>query len=186
MLGCAEIMQQETDMKTRIIRTGRKNGNGNIIFGTIMATLFGLATIGCAVSDKMDSVVPLIVCAALMILGISVIVKGVKYNRTVHVATDKPDFGEDTPEFVQDRIRELMQDGNTSNMTVSRTVKRVTYTKSDGTSHTTETTTETHNGGVPFNAGQAGNVTCPACGAVVKLRRGQSAVCEYCGSYIRG
>ena len=173
-------------MKTRINRAKSNGGTGNIIFGTILATLFGLATVGCFISDEMDSVIPLIVCAALTVLGISIIVKGVKYNKTAHVVTDMPDFGEDTPEFVQDRIRELMQDGNTSNMTVSRTVKRVTYTKSDGTSHTTETTTETHNGGVPFNGGQPGNVTCPSCGAIAKLRRGQSAVCEYCGSNIRG
>ena len=173
-------------MKTRIIRSKSNGGTGNIIFGTILTTLFGLATIGCAISDEMDSVLPLIVCAALTVLGISIIAKGVKYNKTAHDVTDMPDFGEDTPEFVQDRIRELMQEGNTSNVTVSRTVKRVTYTKSDGTSQTTETTTETHNSGVPFNAGQAGNVTCPACGAVVKLRRGQSAVCEYCGTHIQG
>ena len=173
-------------MKTRIIRTSGNSGTGNIIFGTILATLFGLATIGCAISDEIDSVIPLIVCAVLTVLGISIIFKGVKYNKTAHVVTDMPDFGEDTPEFVQDRIRELMREGNASNVTVSRTVKRVTYTKSDGTSHTTETTTETHNGAAPFSTSQPGNVTCPACGAVTKLRRGQSAVCEYCGTHIRG
>lgn len=174
-------------MKTRIIRNNRNSGTGNIIFGAILVTLFGFATVGCLVSDETDSVIPLIVCAALTLLGISMVVKGVKYNKYVSLtASDVPVFGEDTPEFVQDRIRELMREGNASNVAVTRTVKRVTYTKSDGTSHTTETTTETHNGSSPFQTSQPGNVTCPSCGAVAKLRRGQSAVCEYCGNHIRG
>ena len=41
-------------MNIRIMRSSGNGGTGNIIFGTIMATLFGLSAVSLALSDDTD------------------------------------------------------------------------------------------------------------------------------------
>jgi hypothetical protein len=173
-------------MNVRIVRSSANGGTGNIIFGTIMAVLFGLSAVSLAVSDDTDRWLPMVVCAVLALLGVGLIIKGIRRNRRcANSAGSIPEFDADTPDIVQDRIRELMQEGAVPGVTVSRTIKRVTYTSSDGTTRTTETTTESQSGGA--DAGnRKGNVTCPACGGIASLRRGENGICEYCGSHIQG
>ena len=173
-------------MNVRIVRSSANGGTGNIIFGTIMAALFGLSALSLAVSDDTDRWLPMVVCAVLALLGVGLIIKGIRRNRRcANSAGSIPEFDADTPDIVQDRIRELMQEGAVPGVTVSRTIKRVTYTSSDGTTRTTETTTESQSGGVAAS-NRKGNVTCPACGGIASLRRGENGICEYCGSHIRG
>ena len=175
-------------MNIRIVRRSGNGGSGSIIFGSILATLFTVSAVALVLSEEQDSLLPLIVCVLLAFLGIHLIVRGIRKNRrNSSFSGNVHEFDPDTPEFVQDRIRQLMQEGTSSSVTVSRTTKRVTYRNSDGSSHTTETTTETHNGTTPFQpASQPGTVTCQACGGIAKLRRGENGICEYCGSHIRG
>lgn len=173
-------------MNIRIMRSSGNGGTGNIIFGTIMATLFGLSAVSLALSDDTDRWLPMIVCTILALLGIGLIIKGIGRNRRSGRLADRiPEFDSDTPDIVQDRIRELMQEGAAPGVTVTRTTKRITYTSADGTTRTTETTTESQSGGAPaFN--RKGNVACPACGGIASLRRGENGICEYCGGHIRG
>lgn len=173
-------------MNIRIVRSSANGGTGNIIFGTIMAALFGLSAVSLAVSDYSDRWLPMVVCAVLALLGVGLIIKGIRRNRrSANSAGSILEFDADTPDILQDRIRELMQEGAVPGVTVSRTIKRVTYTSSDGTTRTTETTTESQSGGAAAG-NRKGNVTCPACGGIASLRRGENGICEYCGSHIRG
>ena len=173
-------------MKIRVIRSSG-GGTGKIIWGIILTVMFGLATVGC-LEDWQEMLIPMIVCGGLTVAGIVLIVQGIQSKRYAQGPTNIPEeFDPDLPDHVNDRIRELMQSSGVTGGTVSKTVKRVTYTSSDGTSRTTETVTENRSG-MPFQKMDTheGTVTCEACGGVAKLRRGQSGVCEYCGSHIQG
>ena len=173
-------------MNIRIMRSSGNGGTGNIIFGTIMATLFGLSALSLALSDDMDRWLPMIVCTVLALLGVGLIIKGIRRNRrSANSAGSIPEFDADAPDIIQDRIRELMQEGAAPGVTVTRTTKRITYTSADGTTRTTETTTESQSGGA-VASNRKGNVTCPACGGIASLRRGENGICEYCGGHIRG
>lgn len=173
-------------MNIRIMRSSGNGGTGNIIFGTIMATLFGLSSVSLALSDDTDRWLPMVVCAVLALLGVGLIIKGIRRNRqSGNFTCSIPEFDSDTPDIVQDRIRELMQEGATPGVTVTRTTKRITYTSADGTTRTTETTTESQSGGAAAS-NRKGNVACPACGGIASLRRGENGICEYCGGHIRG
>jgi hypothetical protein len=82
-------------------------------------------------------------------------------------------------------LNEMMFEGVPGSTTVSKTVKRVTVRRSDGTTHTTETVTENRSGDKP-SFGKVGVVICDSCGGLNKLRQGQTGICEYCGSHIQG
>ena len=179
-------------MKTVIIRSPGV-GKNKILWGSILAGLFGLSAIGCAISsDKDDLIMPLFVCAAIAVCGFYLLVQGIresKKSKNVHEFDSdiSHEFDIDAPDFVKDRLNELMFEGNpVGSATVSKTVKRVTYTGPDGVTRTTETVTESSNGIMPPKSSHSGSVTCEACGGINKLRRGQQGICEYCGSHIEG
>ncbi len=173
-------------MNIRVIRSSG-GGKNSIVGGIIITVLFGFATLACVFSGELDELfAPMIIFALIAMGGVSLIVKGVQMNKRSKVQ-DIPthEFDVDAPDFVKERLNELMFEGNGSTASVSKTVKRVTYTGPDGVTRTTETVTQT--GGVPERKGyHTGTVTCEACGGINKLRRGQSGVCEYCGSHIQG
>lgn len=174
-------------MNIRVVNSSG-SGTGKIIWGCILAVLFGLAAIGCAIApDREEQILPMIVCGGLTVLGFRLIVKGVRANhRMKHMVNDLPEFGAEVPAHIQDRIEELMRASDSPNVSIKKTVKRVTCIRADGTSHTTETVTESRDGYPVSGNSQAGAVICKACGGISKLRRGQSGICEYCGSHIQG
>ena len=173
-------------MNIRIVRTSG-GGKNTMIAGGIIAAVFGLATIGCMLSeDRNDLFVFMIFCALAAMGGVSLIVKGFQIrHKDKQQPPETHEFDADAPDFVKDRLNEMMFEGVPGSTSVSKTVKRVTITRSDGTSHTTETVTENRSGSVP-TYGKEVVITCESCGGINKLRRGQSGVCEYCGSHIEG
>ena len=179
-------------MKKVIVRSSG-GGKNNILWGIILAVLFGLSAVGCALSsDKDDLIMPLFVCAALAVYGFYLFIKGVREARRGKNVPQFDDdisheFDIDAPDFVKERLNDLMFEGNAAtSATVSKTIKRVTYTGPDGVTRTTETVTENSSRNIPTRSRQSGSVTCQACGGINKLRRGQHGVCEYCGSHIEG
>jgi len=173
-------------MKIHVVRSSG-GGKGNIVGGIIIAAVFGLATLGCVISGEIEDMFGvMVICALITMGGISLIVKGVQMNRRSKDNHPTHEFDMDAPDFVKERLNELMFEGNGGTTTVSKTVKRVTYTGPDGVTRTTETITQ-NGGNVNAPKGyHSGAITCQACGGVNKLRRGQSGVCEYCGSHIQG
>ena len=169
-------------MNIRIVRSS--NGGKNPLMGGIIFTaLFGLATLACLFSDNAGELLALTILFAIFTMGgVSLIVKSVHDRKKTPVATHE--FDADAPEFVKERLNELMFEGKTT-VKSSKTIKRVTVVGPDGVKRTTETIIENGDQDAPHSY-HAGNVTCPSCGAVTKLRRGQNAVCEYCGTHIQG
>ena len=174
-------------MNIRVIRSSG-GGRNPLAGGIIITVLFGLFTLACVFSGDMDELFGvMILCALIAMGGVSLIVKGVQMkNQAKKNPHPTHEFDVDAPDFVKERLNELMFEGNSGSTTVSKTVKRVTYTGPDGVTRTTETVTQTGGDVVTPRSRQAGTVTCEACGGINKLRRGQSGVCEYCGSHIQG
>lgn len=174
-------------MNIRIMRSSR-GGKNKILLGSILCGLFGLSAVGCAISPNKDELtITLLICAGAAVCGFFLLIQGINMNKKSKIA-NRPshEFDMDAPDFVKDRLNELMFEGSANTATISKTVKRVSYTGPDGVTHTTETVTQS--GGdvtMPRNY-RAGTVTCQACGGINKLRRGQGGVCEYCGSHIQG
>lgn len=174
-------------MKVRVIRSSSR-GNNPIVGGIIIAVLFGLFTLACVFSGDMEELFAvMIICALIAMGGVSMVVKGVQIkNHAKNDTHPSHEFDTDAPDFVKDRLNELMFEGKGSSTTVSKTIKRVTITGPDGVTHTTETITQNGGNMNTPRGNQSGAVTCQACGGINKLRRGQSGVCEYCGSHIQG
>ena len=172
------------------IRVVRSSGGGKnpLVGGIIITALFGFATLACVFSGDLEELfAPMIIFALIAMGGVSLIVKGVQMkNRTKSASHPAHEFDMDAPDFVKERLNELMFEGNGGTKTVSKTVKRVTYTGPDGVTRTTETVTQTGGDVNIPKSYHSGTVTCEACGGINKLRRGQSGVCEYCGSHIQG
>ena len=174
-------------MYIRVIRSSG-GGKDKIVGGIIIAAVFGLAAVLCALSDDAGELFALMIIFALLAMGgVGLIVRGVQMKNQ-HKTDPHPThvFDQDAPDFVKERLNELMFEGNATNTTVSKTVKRVTYTGPDGVTRTTETVTQTGANAHTPKSYHAGSVTCEACGGINKLRRGQSGICEYCGSHIQG
>lgn len=174
-------------MNIHVIRSSG-GGKNPIVGGIIITAVFGLATLCCVFSGEVDELFAVMILFAMIAMGgVSLIVKGVQSKKE---AQSRPspthEFDVDAPDFVKERLNELMFEGKTSGMTTSsRTVKRVTIVGPDGVKRTTETIIENGDEIKPKGY-HAGTVTCEACGGINKLRRGQSGVCEYCGSHIQG
>ena len=174
-------------MYIRVIRSSG-GGKDKIVGGIIITAVFGLAAILCALSDDAGELFALMILFAMLAMGgVGMIVRGVQIKNR-HKADPHPthEFDADAPDFVKERLNELMFEGNPTTTSVSKTIKRVTYTGPDGVTRTTETVTQTGGSVSGPKSYRAGTVTCEACGGINKLRRGQSGICEYCGSHIQG
>lgn len=172
-------------MDIRVIRTST-GGKNPLTGGIIITVLFGLFTLACVFSGEVDDLFAVIIlCAIITMGGVSMIVKGVQMknqaNKDPHPTHE---FDADAPDFVKERLNELMFEGKHT-VKSSKTIQRVTIVGPDGVKRTTETIIENGENPKPKSY-HAGNITCPSCGAIAKLRRGQSAVCEYCGNHIQG
>ena len=173
-------------MDIRVIRSST-GGKNPIVGGIIIAVLFGLATLACAFSGDVDELFGVMIFFAIIAMGgVSLIVKGFQMkNKAKSQPHPTHEFDVDAPDFVKERLNQLMFEGNGGSTTSSRTVKRVTIVGPDGVKRTTETIIENGDEIKPKGY-HAGTVTCEACGGINKLRRGQNGVCEYCGSHIQG
>ena len=174
-------------MNIRVVRSS-SGGKKPMVGGIIITVLFGFATVACVFSGELEELfAPMIICALIAMGGVSLIVKGVQMKKSAKSAPyPTHEFDMDAPDFVKERLNELMFEGNGGSATVSKTVKRVTYTGPDGVTRTTETVTQTGGNANTPKSYHSGSVTCEACGGINKLRRGQSGICEYCGSHIQG